>query len=135
VDIISFMGFAENLRDELNYQDMTVKELAVKTGISQHTMSHYLSGKKNMPPADTAVKIASVLGVTVEYLVTGKPDAQTATMLTNLSRDLVTDLPKYIKFRDMFSDLPWLPADSVNTIKTLVKILAAKEQEKQKHTI
>jgi transcriptional regulator with XRE-family HTH domain len=69
--MVRVMAFAENLRSELDYQDMIVKQLAAKTGINIHTLNHYLSGKKSMPPADAAVKIALALGVTVEYLVTG----------------------------------------------------------------
>jgi transcriptional regulator with XRE-family HTH domain len=65
------MGFAENLRSELDYQGLIVKQLAVKTGINIHTLNHYLSGKKSMPPADVALKIAAALDVTVEYLVMG----------------------------------------------------------------
>jgi transcriptional regulator with XRE-family HTH domain len=66
------MGFRENLKSELLYQDMLVKELAVKTGISRHTLDNYLNVRENMPTADIAVKIAKALGVTVEYLVTGE---------------------------------------------------------------
>ena len=66
------MGFRENLKSELAYQDMLVKELAEITGISRHTLDNYLNVRKRMPTADVAVKIAGVLGVSVEYLVTGE---------------------------------------------------------------
>lgn len=66
------MGFRENLKDELKYQDMRVKELAEKTGISKRAIDHYLAEKFTEPTAETAVKIARELGVSVEYLVTGK---------------------------------------------------------------
>ena len=65
------MGFRENLKDELKYQDMRVKELADRTGISKRAIDHYLAEKFTEPTAETAVKIARELGVTVEYLVTG----------------------------------------------------------------
>jgi len=66
------MGFKENLKSELAYQDMMVKELASLSGISKHTLDNYLNVRGYMPSADVAVKIAHVLGVTVEYLVTGE---------------------------------------------------------------
>lgn len=66
------MGFRENLKDELKYQDIRVKELADKTGISKRAIDHYLAERHTEPTAETAVKIAKELGVTVEYLVTGK---------------------------------------------------------------
>ena len=51
---------------------MLVKELADKSGIPKGTIDHYLAEKCTAPIAENAVKIARALGVTVEYLVTGK---------------------------------------------------------------
>jgi len=50
---------------------MLVKELAALTGLKKHTIDNYLSIRGRMPAADAAVRIASALGVSVEYLVTG----------------------------------------------------------------
>jgi transcriptional regulator with XRE-family HTH domain len=66
------MGFKENLKSELAYQDMQVKELANITGLSRHTLGNYLSVRERIPTADVAVKIAKALGVSVEYLVIGE---------------------------------------------------------------
>ena len=66
------MGFKENLRNELSYQNMIVKELADKCGLSKHTIDNYLTGHNSIPKADVAVKIANALNVSVEYLITGK---------------------------------------------------------------
>jgi len=66
------MGFKENLKAELAYQDMMVKELASLSGISKHTLDNYLNVRGYKPSVDTAVKIARALGVSVEYLVTGE---------------------------------------------------------------
>jgi transcriptional regulator with XRE-family HTH domain len=65
-------NFKENLRGELDYLGLTVKELSGKTGIPKKTLDGYLGAKASMPPADIAVRIANVLDVTVEYLVTGQ---------------------------------------------------------------
>ena len=64
------MAFWDNVGIELDYLGMTNKELAEKVGI---TASNIGKGQKqgSSPSADTAVKIAAALGVTVEYLVTG----------------------------------------------------------------
>jgi len=72
------MGFNENLKGELEYRGMPVKELAYKTGIPKQTIDKYMLSNGSMPPADKAVAIARVLGVSVEYLVTGKktPDGK-----------------------------------------------------------
>jgi transcriptional regulator with XRE-family HTH domain len=65
------MGFRENLKSELTYKGMLVKELAALSGISRHTLDNYLNIRGHIPSADIAVKIAHVLDVSVEYLVTG----------------------------------------------------------------
>jgi transcriptional regulator with XRE-family HTH domain len=66
------MGFRENLKFELSYKGMLVKELAALSGISRHTLDNYLNIRGHIPSADIAVKIARALGVSVEYLVTGE---------------------------------------------------------------
>jgi transcriptional regulator with XRE-family HTH domain len=69
---------------------MLVKELAVASGVQKRALDSYLLCENpSMPPADNAVKIARVLGVTVEYLVTGEEEALPADirkMLRNLIR-------------------------------------------------
>jgi transcriptional regulator with XRE-family HTH domain len=113
-----YMGFAENLRSELDYQDLIVKQLAAKTGINIHTLNHYLSGKKSMPPADAAVKIALALDVSVEYLVTG-------------AHSQSREMAKYLKFRDVLDDLMVLPEAVCNPIMAMVKAVARREQERK----
>lgn len=66
------MSFKENLKDELNYQGILVKELSLKSGVGKRTIDNYLRSNESQPTAENAVKIAKALGVTVEYLVTGK---------------------------------------------------------------
>ncbi|MDR0443016.1 MAG: helix-turn-helix domain-containing protein [Treponema sp.] len=83
------MGFRENLKTELVYQNIMVKELAQITGISRHTLDNYLNVRENMPTVDVAVKIAKALGVTVEYLVTGEEMAQEKSMLGTEMRALM----------------------------------------------
>ena len=70
--MLILMGFKENLKSELTYQNMLVKELAAASGISKPTLDNYLCVRGYMPSASAAVKIARALGVSVEYLVTGE---------------------------------------------------------------
>ena len=68
------MNFWENVVSELEFRNIERKELAKKAGFD---VSNIGKGVKNgnSPSADTAVKIARVLDVSVEYLVTGiQPD-------------------------------------------------------------
>ena len=64
--------FKTNLRAELDYLGLTVKELSAKTGIAKGTLDCYLGVRASIPPVDIAVRIANALDITVEYLVTGK---------------------------------------------------------------
>ena len=66
------MGFKENLKSELAYSGMLVKELAALSGINKRTIDNYLNTHNCIPSADAAVRIAEALGVTVEYLITGE---------------------------------------------------------------
>lgn len=67
-------SFWDYVAVELEYLGMTNKTLAEKVGI---TASNIGKGQKqgSCPAADTAVKIAKVLNVSVEYLVTGKTES------------------------------------------------------------
>jgi transcriptional regulator with XRE-family HTH domain len=66
------MSFKENLKEQLRYTGMFVKELAALSGIKKQTIDSYLSNHNCIPSADAAVAIARTLGVSVEYLVTGQ---------------------------------------------------------------
>ena len=70
------MGFKENLKEELKFQDIKVKELAFSTKINKRTLDNYLRENESQPTVENAVKIAQALGTTVEYLVTGKKQAE-----------------------------------------------------------
>ena len=74
--ILWIMGFKENLKEQLSFSGMYVKELATLSGIKKQTIDSYLNINSCMPSADAAVAIAQALGVTVEYLVTGKEPKQ-----------------------------------------------------------
>jgi len=70
--ILLVMGFRENLKEQLSFSGMYVKELAALSGVKKQTIDSYLNVNNCMPSADAAVAIAKALGVSVEYLVTGR---------------------------------------------------------------
>ena len=70
------MSFRDNLRETLDFLYIGQKELAAKTGLSLKTIENYVKKDSSIPSADKAVLIAQTLGVTVEYLVTGKKNAK-----------------------------------------------------------
>jgi transcriptional regulator with XRE-family HTH domain len=65
------MGFRENLKRQLEYSGMLVKELAVRSGVKKKTLDSYLGNRGYKPSVEAAVNIAKALGVSVEYLVNG----------------------------------------------------------------
>jgi transcriptional regulator with XRE-family HTH domain len=65
-------NFRENLRNELNFQGITVKELSARTGIPIATLDCYIGTRATVPSVDAAVKIAQALQVSVEYLAIGE---------------------------------------------------------------
>jgi len=77
------MKFRDNLRKSIDFCGLEQKELAHKANISLRNIENYLRENASVPSADKAVRIAQVLGVTVEYLVTGT-DSITKSSVTNL---------------------------------------------------
>jgi len=89
------MSFRDNLRETLDYLSIEQKELATKTGLSLKTIENYVKKDSSVPSADKAVLIAQALGVTVEYLVTGKNDSKSdISNFTTKNNELITILTK-----------------------------------------
>lgn len=65
--------FLNRVRNELDYMGLSQKELAEKTGISVNTIRGWFS-KNLTPDVVAAVKVAKVLNVSVEYLVSGETE-------------------------------------------------------------
>lgn len=110
------MSFAENVRAELEYQDIQVKELAQKTGISKNTLDKYLSGRKSEPGVENAVKIAKVLGVSVEYLVCNSENQKT--------KPLIYDKEEQILIREYNN----LNNFNKQTVQDLLKSLSSRQE-------
>lgn len=67
---MEFSSFKDRINDELEYQDISKKDFAERTGISINTLNMYLY-RGSIPAADVAVRMAQALNTTTEYLVTG----------------------------------------------------------------
>ena len=110
------MGFRENLRNEMYYMDVTVKELSEKTGIPYNTILSYLNKYINsVPKADSAVKIAKVLNVSVEYLVSGQD--------TKIS-------PQKKSNNKVIADLNVLPVDLRRMFESIIHSVADNYRDK-----
>ena len=81
------MGFRENLKSQLEYSGMLVKELAARSGLKKKTIDSYLGTNSSTPSVENAVSIAKALGVSVEFLVTGE-DIKKNRTLSSLKSDI-----------------------------------------------
>lgn len=79
--------FWDNVKELLDIQDVTQKELAAKTEINLGTLKNQIC-RNVIPDAIEAVKIAKALNTSVEYLVTGKDDNAAKRELTELKAKL-----------------------------------------------
>ncbi len=101
------MTFRDRLREQIDYCGFLDKEVASMAGISKRTIDSYVGSESCMPSAEVAVRIARVLGVTVEYLVTGEKDSRT---LQNNEADIYNEktrnlLKHFSKLSDHDKDL------------------------------
>jgi len=93
------MSFGENLREALELANLRQIDLARKTGINIKSIENYIKNDaKTIPSADKAVKIAQVLGITVEELVFGHNNEKSE--ITNKYRNsriiaVISKLDKY----------------------------------------
>lgn len=82
------LQFWTNVKEELEYNLITQKELASAIGISYNTLQSWIT-KDRLPDAEQALKIAKQLNTSIEYLVTGKNEEQ-----KDIKTNLQNMLPK-----------------------------------------
>ena len=85
------MSFREQLREQIEYCGLLDKEVAARAGITKRAIDSYVGSEACMPSAEVAVRLAKVLGVSVEYLVTGNDDEK----LTSKPNDNTKNLLKH----------------------------------------
>lgn len=102
------MNFKDRLREKIKYKGLLVKEISAKVGISNGTFLSYIDARGVLPNVETAVKIPSLLNVSIEYLVTGKDPIYNS---------------KYTDIRDITHDLLQLTPSQLKTLKTMIHAL------------
>ncbi|MBQ9205672.1 MAG: helix-turn-helix transcriptional regulator [Treponema sp.] len=115
------MSFWENVDVELEYLGMNRTALANAAGFSISNIGKGIQ-KGSSPSADTAVKIAKILGVSVEYLVTGT---------TPPSRQKEMDfhaLRNYHKYAKTIEDLDALPTHEREPIIEMISKMKEKQE-------
>lgn len=102
--------FWKRVDEELDYLGINRTYLANKCDFS---LTNIGQGIKlgSTPSADTAVKIAKVLNVSVEYLVTGE----------NISlKNEGVDIKKYREYSALISQLDSLPENQKDLVKSII---------------
>ena len=112
------MAFKENLKSELSYKSILVKELAALTGISKKTLDNYLNVRRYIPSADAAVKIAHALGVSVEYLVTG-------------DESLPARSSQGPEIKELIQDFKQLNEENRKFVKDIIQLLKTREKRQK----
>ena len=91
------MSFWQNVENELLYKNMSREELAEKASFAVSGISLGLS-HDSIPYADVAVRIANVLDVSVEYLITGQDSHTIPKEETAIIQHINSDLQKLDKY-------------------------------------
>ena len=107
-------SFADRLREEIEYIGISQRELAEKAEIKKRALDMYLGYRESMPPADVAVRIANVLNVSVEYLVTGEQKGE-----VEIHR------PPCVQIEE---DLKILPKSVQESVSEMIHTLAEREK-------
>ena len=104
------MNFWERVDQLLDEKGITKKSLSTEAGFDPSNISKGLK-KNNMPSAETAVKIAEILGVSTEYLVKGKNTSSDGNFI--LGED-------DIKYQSIIHDFQKLPRDKQKIVENLI---------------
>ena len=70
------LAIARRIKDLSGRLRIEQKELQIRSGVDQSTVSRLMNGRTADPKSSTAARIATVLGTTVEYLVYGLPPGE-----------------------------------------------------------
>lgn len=97
------MTFHEILNQKLQKQNISQRELANRTGLTEVSIGRYCNGQR-LPNVNTIVKIANELHVDADYLL-GRKSVESVTIqedviqqLDKLSNDTSLDINKCIRY-------------------------------------
>lgn len=107
-------NFWERVDEELEYKGLNRKTLATEVGFNLGNIGKGIQ-LGSSPSADTAVKIAKVLNVSVEYLVTGQD--------SSFKKENI-DLKKYREYSSLISQIDSLPENQKELIREIVSKMA-----------
>ena len=116
------MGFWQKVDDELSYLGMSRKELALKADFDVSYISKGIE-RNGIPIADTALRIAKALNVSLEYLL--DMDAPTSTQ-NKVEKMQKKDIGIYRKYKETLEQLESINQKERKVILALIETLAEK---------
>ena len=109
------MNFWERVDDLLDRNDINKKTLAYEAGFDASNITKGIKNN-NVPSVETAVKIAKVLGVSVEYLVNG-----TETTKSPSQKEIEQNqLRLYRKYHNLIEKMERFSEDKQTVVNNLV---------------
>mgnify|MGYP003391701660 FL=1 len=112
------MNFWERVDDLLDRNDINKKTLAYEAGFDASNITKGIKNN-NVPSAETAVKIAQVLGVSVEYLVNGTENTKSPSQKETEQNQLRL----YRKYHNLIEKMESFSEEKQTVINNLVKDL------------
>ena len=112
------MNFWERVDDLLDRNDINKKTLAYEAGFDASNITKGIKNN-NVPSAETAVKIAQVLGVSVEYLVNGTETTKSPSQKETEQNQLRL----YRKYHNLIEKMERFSEDKQTVVNNLVKDL------------
>ena len=112
------MNFWERVDDLLDRNDINKKTLAYEAGFDASNITKGIKNN-NVPSAETAVKIAQFLGVSVEYLVNGTETTKSPSQKETEQKQLRL----YHKYHDLIEKMESFSEEKQTVVNNLVKDL------------
>jgi len=113
-------SFHERLHDFIAFSGLTLDEISERSGVSTKTIQNWTRDKRpTMPRIEQGVKVAHVLGVSADYLVTGRISSSRVqisegAMKVALAAEELTDEGKEIALSQVKSLAAHFPRGSTN---------------------
>jgi len=101
---------------EVGRQKTSFEWLYQKTKVAKGTFSSWKT-RNILPRADVALRIAEALGVTVEYLLTGRDQNQP-----------ISNVPARALMEEIAKELAFFDASDLETVRTLISSMARRYQ-------
>lgn len=118
------MGFWQKVDDELSYLGKTRKELALEANFDVSYISKGIE-RNGIPIADTALRIAKALNVSLEYLLDMEKSEVVQNKVDNIQKK---DIGTYKKYKKTLEQLESINQKERKAILSLIETISERSQ-------